>query len=73
MINSHYTDKEIMEISKITPQIASSYLGISVRNIQEGMQNDKLPIGYAYKRNEWVYVIMPERMIRYKHGFDMAV
>ena len=73
MINSHYTDEEIMEISKITPQIASRYLGISVRNVQEGMQNDKLPIGYAYKRNEWVYVIMPDRIIRYKHGLDMAM
>ena len=69
---TNYTDEEIMELSKVTPQIASFYLGVPVRNIQEGMQNNVLPIGYAYKKNEWVYVIMPERLIRWKHGLDMA-
>ena len=68
-----YSDNEIMELSRVTPQVASDYLGVPVRNIQEGMQNDKLPIGYAYKKSEWVYVIMPERLVRWKHGFDMAV
>ena len=60
LIKTKYSDSEIMELSKITPMIASIYLGIPVRNIQEGMQNDKLPIGYAYKKNEWDYVIIPE-------------
>ena len=73
LTNTIFTDEEIMGLTKVTPQIASSYLGVPVRNIQEGMQNNVLPIGYAYKKNEWVYVIMPERLIRWKHGLDMAI
>lgn len=73
MIKENYTDDEIMELSRVTPQVASNYLRVPVRNIQEGMQNNKLPIGYAYKKNEWVYIIMPERLIRWKHGLDIAM
>ena len=73
MTKTTYTDDEIMSLSRITPQIAACYLGVPVRNIQEGMQFEKLPIGYSYKKNEWVYVIMPERLVRWKHGLDMAM
>jgi len=71
-MKNSYSDEEILELSRVSPQVASAYLGVPVRNIQEGMQNEKIPIGYAYKKSEWVYVIMPERLVKWKHGLDMS-
>lgn len=71
-MNKKYTDEEIMSMNKITPQVASRYLGIPVRNIHEGLQENAIPVGYAYKKNEWVYVIFPERLVKYKHGYDLV-
>lgn len=67
-----YTDEEIMLMTRVTPQVASRYLGIPVRNIHEGLQEDKVPFGYAYKKSEWVYVIIPERLVKFKHGYDLV-
>lgn len=72
MMKTAYTDDDIMSMGKVTPQVASYYLGIPVRNIHEGLQGNVIPVGYAYKKNEWVYVIFPERLVKYKHGYDLV-
>lgn len=72
MKKTTYTDEDIMSMTRVTPQVASCYLGIPVRNIHEGMQENKIPIGYSYKKSEWVYIIIPERLIKFKHGYDLV-
>ena len=73
---STYTDEQIRGMSKITCQIAGSYLGISPTAISIGMRNNLLPIGFAIHNEErdraysesWSYHIVAERLIAYKHG-----
>lgn len=70
-----YTDEEVRKMQKVTIQTAAKYLGISAQAVTLGMRNALLPIGFAVKKDEgnrysdsWSYVIIPERMIAYKHG-----
>ena len=71
---SKYTDDDIREMKKVTIQAAAQYLGISPMAVTLGMRNAMLPIGFAVKNDEneysntWHYVIVPERLIAYKHG-----
>lgn len=71
MSNNIYSDDFILSLKKVTVQIAAEYLGISVRNIQAGMQEKMFPFGIALKKKEWIYIIFPERLVMYKHGYDM--
>lgn len=66
------TDEMILSTKRVKTQMAAEYLGIPVRNLQEGMQLGVFPFATAYKKNEWVYMIFPERLVRYKHGYDMV-
>lgn len=65
-----YTDDDIRKIKKITCKIAGDYLGIPPMAISIGLQQEKLPIGYAVRNygNNWSYYIIGERLIAYKHG-----
>lgn len=68
-----YTDDDIRNMNRITCKVAAEYLGIPVNVLSRGMQQEKLPIGYALKNedsysNSWSYAIVPERLIAYKHG-----
>ena len=68
-----YTDEEIRAMSKVTIKAAADYLGISSVMLTLGMRNNLLPIGFAVKneetyRDNWSYVIIPERLIAYNHG-----
>ena len=68
-----YTDEEIRSMPKITCKIAAEYLGISPMAVSMGMQQDRLPIGFAIHKNDrytdsWSYNIVPERLIAYNHG-----
>ena len=68
-----YTDDEIREMKKITCKIAADYLGISPMAVSIGMQQDRLPIGFAIHSQDrytdsWSYNIIPERLIAYNHG-----
>lgn len=66
-----YTDDEIRNMKKITCKIAGDYLGISSTAVSIGMQQEKLPIGFVYKKgysSGWTYNIIPERLIAYNHG-----
>ena len=69
-----YTDDDIREMKKVTIQAATQYLGITAKAVTLGMRNALLPIGFAVKNDEnkysdtWHYVIVPERLIAYKHG-----
>jgi hypothetical protein len=71
---SKYTDDEIREMKRVTIKIAAEYLGIAPMAVTLGMRNALLPIGFAVKNEEnrysdsWHYVIVPERLIAYKHG-----
>lgn len=71
---SIYTDDDIRAMNKVTIQTAAKYLGISANAVTLGMRNALLPIGFAIRNEEnrysesWTYVIVPERMIAYKHG-----
>lgn len=66
-----YNDEFILSLKKVTVQIAAEYLGISVRNVQAGMQEKMFPFGIALKKKEWIYIIFAERLVMYKHGYDM--
>lgn len=68
-----YTDEEIRKMPKVTIKAAADYLGISSVMLTLGMRNNLLPIGFAVKneetyRDNWSYVIIPERLIAYNHG-----
>lgn len=68
-----YTDDEIRTMKKITCKIAADYLGISPMAVSIGMQQDRLPIGFAIHNQDrytdsWSYNIIPERLIAYNHG-----
>jgi len=68
-----YTDDEIRNMNKITCKIAGEYLGISPMAVSYGLQQEKLPIGFAAQNNKpysdgWTYTIIPERLIAYNHG-----
>ncbi len=71
---SSYSDDDIRKMKKVTIQAAAQYLGISTTAVTLGMRNALLPIGFAVKNedngysNTWHYVIVPERLIAYKHG-----
>ncbi len=68
-----YTDDEIRSMKKITCKIAADYLGISPMSVSMGMQQDRLPIGFAVHNQDrytdsWSYNIIPKRLIAYNHG-----
>lgn len=68
-----YTDDEIRRMKKITCKIAADYLGISPMAVSIGMQQNRLPIGFAVHNQDrytdsWSYNIVPERLIAYNHG-----
>ena len=71
---SKYSDDDIRAMNRVTIQAAAQYLGISTTAVTIGMRNALLPIGFAVKNEEnrfsdsWHYVIVPERLIAYKHG-----
>ena len=69
----NYTDDDIRALKKISCQIAADYLSIPVMAVRIGMQQNRLPIGFANHHKErytdhWSYHIVPERLIAYKHG-----
>lgn len=60
-------------MKKITCKIAADYLGISPMAVSYGMQQEKLPIGFATHNKDrytdsWSYNIIAERLIAYNHG-----
>lgn len=68
-----YTDDEIRSMKKITCRIAADYLGISPMAVSTGLQQEKLPIGFAIHHQDpftdsWSYHIIAERLIAYNHG-----
>ena len=68
-----YTDDEIRAMKKITCKIAADYLGIAPMAVSIGMQQEKLPIGFAVHHQDrytgsWSYNIIAERLIAYNHG-----
>ena len=76
-MNNTYTDDDIRAMKKVTIQAAAKYLGITANAVTLGMRNALLPIGFAVHQDEgrrssygygWTYVIIPERLIAYKHG-----
>lgn len=68
-----YTDDEIRELKRLNCVIAADYLGVNVNSIRIGMQQERLPIGFANHHKDrytdrWSYHIVAERLIAYKHG-----
>ena len=68
-----YTDEDIRSLKKVTCQIAADYLGVPVMALRIGMQQNRLPIGFANHHKDrytdhWSYHIIAERLIAYKHG-----
>lgn len=63
-------DSDILTMSKVTPQIAARYLGVSDDMIRKGLQDGRFPFGTAIKsRNsdKWIYDIRPDALVQYKH------
>lgn len=73
-MSSTYTDEDIRAMKKVTIQATANYLGISAEAVKLGLRNALLPIGFAAREDDntyssnWSYVIVPERLIAYKHG-----
>lgn len=65
------TDNEILTAKKVKAADAAKYLGIDLRTLYQGLQENKFPFGVAVKRNEWIYHIFAERLVAYKHGLDL--
>ncbi len=72
-----YTDKEILQMSSITPKIAAEYLGITDVAVKSRLISDAkngtnlLPIGFADRtvnNKTWRYVIIPQKLVAYKNG-----
>ena len=68
-----YTDDEIRKMDRISCKIAGDYLGISPMAVSYGLQQGKLPIGFAMQNKKpysdgWTYTIIAERLIAYNHG-----
>ncbi len=68
-----WTDDEIRALQRVTPKIASEYLGNypNAMSVAVAMRLEKLPIGeaiYNAETQRWRYRINAERMIAYKHG-----
>lgn len=75
---SKYSDEDIRNLAKVTCKIAGEYLGVSSKAITLGLQQEKLPIGYATLKEDrysesWSYHIVAERLIAYKYGRINAV
>lgn len=65
------TDNEILTAKKVKAADSAKYLGIDLRTLYQGLQENKFPFGVAVKRNEWIYHIFAERLVAYKHGLDL--
>ena len=68
-----YTDDEIRELKRLNCAIAADYLGVTANAVRIGMQQERLPIGFANHHKDrytdhWSYHIVAERLIAYKHG-----
>lgn len=70
-------DADILAHTKVPPQTAARYLGISDDTIRIGLQDGRFPFGTAIMSRgsgKWVYDIRPEALIKYKHhGYMLDV
>ena len=69
----NYTDDDIQALKRVSFQIAADYLGVPVMALRIGMQQNRLPIGFANHHKDrytdhWSYHIIADRLIAYKHG-----
>ena len=69
----NYTDDDIQALKRVSCQIAADYLGVPVMALRIGMQQNRLPIGFANHHKDrytdhWSYHIIADRLIAYKHG-----
>lgn len=64
------TDEEIMSFDNVPPEVAGRYVKMSTPTIYAGLQQDRIPFGFAVENPEtrtWTYNISPGGLVKYKH------
>lgn len=63
------TDKEILAYTSVPPDVAGRYINMSTPTIYAGLQQDRVPFGFAVENPEtgtWTYNISPGGLVKYK-------
>ncbi len=63
------TDEEILKYDNVPPEVAAVYVRMSTPTIYKGLQQDRIPFGFAVENEEthtWTYHISPGGLVRYK-------
>lgn len=64
------TDEEILALEVVPVEMAAKYVKSGVATIQYGLQDQRLPFGFAVKNPKtetWTYNISPGGLVKYKH------
>ena len=64
------TEDEIRAYDNVPVETAARYIGMSTSTMYRGLQEERIPFGFAVPNDEghWVYNISPEGLIKYKRG-----
>lgn len=63
------TDEEILAYDSVPPEVAARYIRMSTPTIYAGLQDDRIPFGFAVENKEthtWTYNISPGGLVKYK-------
>lgn len=61
------------EYLNVPTSIAAQFLGINRHKLCEGIESGRLPIGSAWKKDQWTYIIPCERLKAFALGYDVSV
>lgn len=64
------SDAEILAYTSVPPDVAGRYINMSTPTIYAGLQQDRVPFGFAVENKEtgtWTYNISPGGLVKYKH------
>lgn len=61
------TDEAILQYDNVPVETAARYLGSSTATLYEALQDERVPFGWAVRRNaSWAYHISPGALVKYK-------
>ena len=60
------------EYVNVPTAIAARFLGINRHKMCEGIESGRLPIGSAWKKEQWTYIIPCERLKAFALGYDVS-
>lgn len=68
---SNIPDEEILRHPNVPVALAARYIGSSTPTIYQGLQDERLPFGFATYNpttQTWTYNISPGLLVKYKRG-----